>query len=215
MVALLAPVPNQTKELCRFADRSQLNRNPRHMVDRAFRLGNQGEACGYERPINELLKPVIDRYLAQHRLVPARLHRASSALWLSSRGAPITAQQLTAVITKTTLSAVGVAVSPHRFARLPHLRSPPTVATIPISAARLCHHIIEGRHITDYNLSRTIFSAGREFSRNCSADKEDSIYHSILVPDVRLRVRSRHSHRNTSCPLYPEADMCSAASDVR
>ena len=63
-----------------------------------------------ERPINELLKPVIDRYLGQHRLVLARSHRASSALWFSSRGAPMTAQQLTEVITKTTLSTVGVAV---------------------------------------------------------------------------------------------------------
>jgi site-specific recombinase XerD len=68
-----------------------------------------------ERPINELLKPVIDCYIGQHRPVLARSDRTSSALWLSSRGVPISDQQLTVMITKTTLSTVGVAVSPHLF----------------------------------------------------------------------------------------------------
>ena len=48
-----------------------------------------------ERPINELLTPVIDRYLGQHRPVLARSDNAPSALWLSANdGAPITDKQV-------------------------------------------------------------------------------------------------------------------------
>ena len=36
-----------------------------------------------ERPVPELLTPVIDRYLEQHRPVLARSHNPASALWLS------------------------------------------------------------------------------------------------------------------------------------
>ena len=36
-----------------------------------------------ERPIDELLTPVIDRYLSQHRPVLARTDNPPSALWLS------------------------------------------------------------------------------------------------------------------------------------
>ena len=43
-----------------------------------------------ERPIDELLTPVIDRYLGQHRPVLARTDNPPSALWLSSNdGAPM------------------------------------------------------------------------------------------------------------------------------
>ena len=115
-----------------------------------------------ERPINELLKPLIDRYLGQHRLVLARSHRTSSALWLSSRGVPITAQQLTAVITKTTLSAVGVAVSPHLF----RTSAASTVATYggdnPYLGSALLHHMHPSVTITHYNRATT-FSAGENF----------------------------------------------------
>jgi integrase len=69
-----------------------------------------------ERPINELLTPVIDRYLGQHRPVLARSDNPPSALWLSANdGAPITAKHVANVIRKSTLSTVGVDVSPHLF----------------------------------------------------------------------------------------------------
>jgi integrase len=69
-----------------------------------------------ERPINELLTPVIDRYLGQHRLVLARISTPPSALWLSAKnGTPIGAKQVANLVRMTTLSTVGVAVSPHLF----------------------------------------------------------------------------------------------------
>ena len=40
-----------------------------------------------ERPVNELLTPVVDRYLDQYRPVLVRPDFPPSALWLSSRHA--------------------------------------------------------------------------------------------------------------------------------
>ena len=69
-----------------------------------------------ERPVNELLTPVIDRYLSQHRPVLARSENASAALWLSANnGAPITQKEVARVIRRPTLAKVGVPVSPHMF----------------------------------------------------------------------------------------------------
>ncbi len=69
-----------------------------------------------ERPIDELLTPVIDHYLRQHRSVLARSDNAPPALWLSANdGAPISDKAVARVIRMTTLSTVGVAVSPHLF----------------------------------------------------------------------------------------------------
>jgi integrase len=69
-----------------------------------------------ERPVNELLAPIIDRYISEYRPVLARSAGGSTALWLSANdGAPITPKQLARLIRKTTFSTVGVAVSPHLF----------------------------------------------------------------------------------------------------
>jgi integrase len=69
-----------------------------------------------ERPVNELLTPIIDRYISEYRPVLARPEGGSTALWLSANnGAPISAKGLARVIRNTTLSRVGVAVSPHLF----------------------------------------------------------------------------------------------------
>jgi len=69
-----------------------------------------------ERPVDELLTPVIDRYLDQHRRVLARTHNQPSALWLSSsNGMPMMGASVRGVISATTLATVGVDVSPHLF----------------------------------------------------------------------------------------------------
>jgi site-specific recombinase XerD len=69
-----------------------------------------------ERPVYELLTPFIESYLSQHRAVLVRSDNVPSALWLSAKdGTPITPSHVTDVISVTTLSTVGVAVSPHLF----------------------------------------------------------------------------------------------------
>jgi site-specific recombinase XerD len=69
-----------------------------------------------ERRINMLLVPFIDRYLDQYRPMLVWPDRPSSALWLSSRhGGRITEKYVATLIGATTLSTVGVKVSPHLF----------------------------------------------------------------------------------------------------
>jgi len=69
-----------------------------------------------ERRINELLIPFIDRYLDLHRPVLVRPGSPPSALWLSSRhGGRMTDKHVANLIGATTLSTVGVRVTPHLF----------------------------------------------------------------------------------------------------
>jgi site-specific recombinase XerD len=69
-----------------------------------------------ERPVDELLTPFINRYLHHHRPLLVRADSPSSALWLSTRhGGRITDKQVRNVIAMTTLSTIGVKVSPHLF----------------------------------------------------------------------------------------------------
>ena len=69
-----------------------------------------------ERRINMLLVPFIDRYLDQYRPKLAWPNSPSSALWLSSRhGGRITEKYVARLIGATTLSTVGMKVSPHLF----------------------------------------------------------------------------------------------------
>ena len=98
-----------------------------------------------ERPVDELLTPVIDRYLGQHRPVLARSDNPPSALWLSANdGAPITDKQVAKVIRMTTLSTVGVAVSPHLF-RTCAASTAAIRGDNPFLASALLHHPIARR----------------------------------------------------------------------
>jgi site-specific recombinase XerD len=69
-----------------------------------------------ERRVNKLLVPFVDRYLDLHRPVLVRPGSRLSALWLSSRhSARITDKHVANLIRATTLSTIGVKVSPHLF----------------------------------------------------------------------------------------------------
>jgi integrase len=69
-----------------------------------------------ERILDTELIPWVDRYLEVHRPVLARRTEASNALWLSSNnGRPMSICGVEDVISKTTLAAVGIKVSPHLF----------------------------------------------------------------------------------------------------
>jgi len=115
-----------------------------------------------ERPINELLAPVIDRYLNQHRPVLARTDNPSSALWLSSNdGAPMSYAAVESVIKTTTLSTVGIDVSPHLF----RAAGASTVATRssgnPHLASALLHHTHPSVTNAHYNRATSLSAAER------------------------------------------------------
>ena len=115
-----------------------------------------------ERPIDELLTPVIDRYLSQHRPVLARTDNPPSALWLSSTdGAPMSYVQVGGVIKATTLATVGVDVSPHLF----RTSAASTVATRggenPYLASALLHHTHPSVTNAHYNRATSLSAADR------------------------------------------------------
>jgi integrase len=69
-----------------------------------------------ERRIPEVLYPAIDVYLAQSRPVLLGKSPDFGALWISSRtGEAFTKKNLGTLISKITLEAVGIDVSPHLF----------------------------------------------------------------------------------------------------
>lgn len=116
-----------------------------------------------ERPIDQLLTPAIDRYLDQYRAVLARSHKPPPALWLSAQdGSPITDKQVADVIRMTTLSTVGVAVSPHLF----RTSGASTVAVHggknPYFASALLHHAHPSVTNLHYNRA-TSMSAAENF----------------------------------------------------
>jgi site-specific recombinase XerD len=69
-----------------------------------------------ERRIDDLLQPVLDRYLKKYRPFLARADQSTAALWLSSNGgASMSYSGIERVLTETARATVGVAVSPHLF----------------------------------------------------------------------------------------------------
>jgi site-specific recombinase XerD len=113
-----------------------------------------------ERPVDELLTPFTDRYLTQYRPMLIRSDNAPPALWLSSnKDTPITDKQVANVIRDTTLSTVGVAVSPHLF----RTSAASTVATCigenPYLASALLHHTHPGVTNVRYNRARSFTAA--------------------------------------------------------
>ncbi len=69
-----------------------------------------------ERPVNELLTPIIERYLSEYRPVLARSAHPPAALWLSANdGKRPTDKAVTRIIGQSTYRMTGVRVTPHLF----------------------------------------------------------------------------------------------------
>ncbi len=115
MLALLAFCPIRRKNFAGLEiGRSFLKIRGRWWI--ALSAAETKEKRADERRANELLTPIIDRYITEYRPVLARSASSSTALWLSANdGAPITPKQLARVIRTTTLLRVRVPVSPHLF----------------------------------------------------------------------------------------------------
>ena len=69
-----------------------------------------------ERRLPDFMRPLVDLYISEARPVLIGEDTAMHALWISSRtGLPYTRKNLGTLISKLTLSTVGVDVSPHLF----------------------------------------------------------------------------------------------------
>jgi site-specific recombinase XerD len=112
-----------------------------------------------ERAVDKLLTNIVDRYLDQHRLVLARSNRAATALWLSANHCgPIKDKQLAHVIRATTLSSVGVAVSPHLF-RAAGASTAAIHSDNPYLASALLHHAHPSVTNAHYNRATSLTAA--------------------------------------------------------
>jgi integrase len=115
-----------------------------------------------ERPINELLTPIVDRYISEYRPVLARSAGGRAALWLSANdGAPITAKAAARVISKTTLSRIGVRVSPHLFRTSAASSAAVYAGQDPHLASAVLHHTHPSLTIEHYNRASCISAAER------------------------------------------------------
>lgn len=69
-----------------------------------------------ERRLPDFMRPVVDLYISEARSALIGKKSATNALWISSRtGLPYTKKNLGTLISKLTLTTLGVDVSPHLF----------------------------------------------------------------------------------------------------
>ena len=115
-----------------------------------------------ERRVNKLLIPFIDRYLNRYRPVLKRPHSPPSALWLSSRHAARLADKYVAtLIGATTLSTVGVKVTPHLFRTSAASAAAVYGGENPYLGSAVLHHADPRVTMEDYNRA-SCFSAAEE-----------------------------------------------------
>jgi site-specific recombinase XerD len=113
-----------------------------------------------ERPVDDILKPALDRYVATYRPILAH-GTSSSALWLSSNdGRPMRKSGFQQMIKSTTLSTLGVDVSPHLF----RVSAASTAAIYggenPHLASAVLHHVDPAVTNDHYNRASSL-SAGK------------------------------------------------------
>jgi integrase len=114
MVALLALCPIRPKNFCALEiGNTFVEINGQWWI--VLAASQTKEKRADERPVAEELRAAIESYMKIHRPVLAQ-GQASSALWLSSNdGQPMGYDGVAQAIKATTLSTLGVALSPHLF----------------------------------------------------------------------------------------------------
>jgi integrase len=114
-----------------------------------------------ERRIDDLLLLALDRYLKKYRPLLAGADPSTvAALWISSNdGNPMTYDGVARVITETTRSTVGVAVSPHLFRTSIASSAAIHGGENPHLASALLHHTGSGVTEAHYNRASSLSAA--------------------------------------------------------
>jgi integrase len=112
-----------------------------------------------EKPVDDILAQTIGAYLSEYR--PALARKAtSSALWLSSHnGRPMSYSAVEKAISATTLSTVGVDVSPHLFRMAGGTTAALLCGSNPHLASALLHHADPRIQEEHYNKSTSLNAA--------------------------------------------------------
>jgi integrase len=169
MVALLALCPIRRKNFATLEiGRSFLKIKGRWWI--VLSVSETKEGRSDERPVPELLTPVIDRYLEQHRPVLARSHNPASALWLSQNsGMAISDKEVARVIRNATLSTVGVKLGPHMFRTCAASAAAVYGGANPYLGSAVLHHADPRATIQHYNRATSLSAAEsfRQIVRQC------------------------------------------------
>jgi integrase len=118
-----------------------------------------------ERRIDDLLQPALDRYLKKYRPILAEADQSTTALWLSSNdGASMSYAGVERVLTETTRTTVGIAVSPHLFRTAIASSAAIHGGANPHLASALLHHT--DHRVTEEHYNRASSLSAAESLRN-------------------------------------------------
>jgi integrase len=162
MVALLAFCPIRRKNFAALEiGRSFIKNRDKWWI--ILSAAETKERRADERPVDELLTPIIDRYLAQHHPVLARSIQPGPRVWLSAKnGAPLPDIEITAVIQRTTLATVGMPLGPHMFRTSAASGAALHASDNPDLGSAVLHHT--DPRVTSINYNRaTCLSAAKSF----------------------------------------------------
>jgi integrase len=116
-----------------------------------------------ERPVNELLTLIIERYPSEHKPVLARSADPTPALWLSENGGkPLTHKAVSRIIGRSTFSTIGVRVTPHLFRTSTASSAAAYCGNNPHLASALLHHT-DPRFTNEHYNRATCLSAAESF----------------------------------------------------
>ena len=117
-----------------------------------------------ERPIEDYLGDLIDKYLETYRPILARGKDAGSELWLAETGKPMAECSVREVITETTRSTLGVPVNPHMFRAAGATTAAIHAGDKPHLGSAILHHSHNAVTRENYNRASSI-SASRVYGK--------------------------------------------------
>jgi site-specific recombinase XerD len=161
MLALLAQCPIRLKNFAAL----QIGRSIVKIDDTWWILltaSETKEKRADERPIEDDIGDAIDKYLKFYRPILARARDNTNALWLAIDGEAMAQCSVAEVITDTTCSILGVAISPHLFRTAAATTAAIHAGDKPHLASALLHHSHPIVTLENYNRASSI-SAGRAY----------------------------------------------------
>jgi site-specific recombinase XerD len=115
-----------------------------------------------ERPIEDEIEKALDKYLEVYRPILCRGTTNTNALWLGIDGTAMAEYSIREVITETTRSTLGVAISPHLFRTSASTTAAIHAGDKPHLGSAILHHSHPTVTLENYNRASSI-SAGRAY----------------------------------------------------
>ena len=113
-----------------------------------------------ERPIEDEIGEALDKYLKVYRPILCRGTANTNALWLGINGTAMAGYSIREVITETTRSVLGVAISPHLFRTAATTTAAVHAGEKPHLGSAILHHSHPTVTLENYNRASSI-GAGR------------------------------------------------------